>query len=97
MMTTGISKFNRGWRDAQRRATVATRRDQFRYLPHLIAVLLAWGWMMDRQYAEEQVAAARMQATSATQTLLDCLNGRARWIAEDKKSMVACDVWSTRI
>ena len=67
----------------------------------LLIVLALWGWAMDQDYIAEQASAqtaAEMRADMAERVLLDCMNGRAAWVTEDGKAMVACDkAWGTKL
>lgn len=103
-----MSRYDLNWRDSVRLrhgikwgGTTPTLHDypQARtYAVRLLMVLAIWGWAMDQDYIAEQAtaaASAEIRAERAEQQLLDCLNGRARWIGEDKKTLVACDAWTT--
>lgn len=103
-----MNRWNLGWRASARLRYGIAWRDhaptlhdypQARtYVVRLLMVLALWGWAMDQDYIAEQsgaAAAAEMRADRAEEQMLACLNGRARWISEDKKTLVACDAWTT--
>ena len=92
-------KYGLAWNTAS--PTLADYPQSKSYILRLLFVLALWGWAMDQDYAAEQITAAisaEMRAERAERTLMDCLNGRASWLAEDGKSMVACDpAWTTKL
>lgn len=106
-----MSKYDRNWRDTIRlkyglawntsSPTLADYPQSKTYIIRLLIVLALWGWAMDQDYLAEQITAsitAEMRAEQAERVLVECMNGRAAWIAEDGKSMVACDrAWTTRL
>ena len=105
-----MNRWNLGWRASARlryglawREHAPTMQDypQARtYAVRLLMILAIWGWAMDQDYISEQASAAasaEIRANRAEHQLLDCLNGRARWISADEKTLVACDAWTTRL
>lgn len=105
-----MNRWNLGWRASARLRYGLAWRDHAPTLhdyPHvrtyavrLLMVLAIWGWAMDQDFIAEQastVASAEMRAARAEEQMLACLNGTARWISEDKKTLVACDAWTTKL
>lgn len=111
MKSSDQNRYSLGWRASARlkhglhwrnaAPTLADYPEAKTYAIRLLIVLACWGWAMDQDYIAEVEREAAINATKAEraeQMLLECMNGRARWIAENQKSMVACDkAWSTTL
>ena len=105
-----MNRWNLGWRASARlkyglhwqdhAPTLGDYPAAKTYIVRMLIVLALWGWAMDQDYIAEQATAstsAEVRAERAERALLECLNGRARWITEGGKELVACDVWSTKL
>ena len=67
-------------------ASRAQRRDALKTAGVLGIICLCYGIAGRLDYETQQA-----RADQAERTLLDCLNGRARWIAADQKSAIVCE------
>lgn len=52
------------------------------YIPHLLVIALLWALAMTVDFYDQAIVAEEEQAHAVGQ-LLDCMNGTARWSAED--------------
>ena len=75
-------------------ASRAQRRDALKTAGALGIICLCYG-IAGRLDYETQLASESIthqaSADQAERILLDCLNGRARWIAADQKSAIVCE------
>lgn len=69
----------------------------FKNVMLILSLLLIYGLVGRLDYESARAEELERQAHLSSTTLLDCLNGRARWVTEDQKQLVACDVWSTKL
>lgn len=83
------------------RPALADYREQIQTAMLLALILIAYGIVGRLDYEEElrqEVEVQARRAEQAEQILVECMNGKAMWVSEDKSLMVACDkAWSTKL
>ena len=87
------------WRGV--RVSLDDLADHLRTAMLLIGIVLAFGIAGSLDYAAEKAEEAERQAAQAeraTRWLAECLNGKARFMAEDGRSATVCDrAWEVRL